>query len=57
MKEHSPYYGHITEGDIQILEKEVGKAPMYLEPGAASEYNTKWNLYVPTNIDGLMRGV
>ena len=57
MKEHSPYYGHITEGDTQTLAKEVGKAPMYLEPRAASKYTKKWNLYVPTNIDDLIRGV
>ena len=57
MKEHSPYYGHITNGDTHKLAKKVGKAHMYLEPKAASEYNKKWNLYVPTNIDGLIRGV
>ena len=57
MKVHSPYYGHITESDIRTLEKKVGKPTMYMEPGIPSEYNKKWNLYIPKNIDGLMRGI
>ena len=57
MKECSPYYGHITDGDTLWLAKEVGKAPMYLEPRANSEFNKKWNLYIPTNIDSLIRGI
>ena len=57
MAEYSPFYGHFEKPALEELAKSVGKAPMYFEPGAESEYNKKWNLYIPREIDGVMRGV
>jgi len=55
--EHSPFYSHITLGDLDVLKKMIGKAPMYLDHSAASVFNKNWNLYVPVNLDELIRGV
>ena len=57
MLEYSPYYGHIKENDLDGLAEMVGKTPMYLEQRASSRFNKKWNLYVPNDLEGLMRGI
>jgi predicted transcriptional regulator of viral defense system len=55
--EQSPFYSHISIEDLEKLQERVGKAPMYLDQRTESEYNKKWNLYVPVNLDDLIRGV
>ena len=55
--EHSPFYSHIKYGDLEVLKNMIGKAPMYLDQGAASKYDKNWNLYVPEGLNDLIRGI
>ena len=57
MSDHSPFYGHIDNRVLKVFEDGIGKAPMYFDQGVASEYNKRWNLYIPKELDGLMRGI
>ncbi len=57
MVEHSPFYGHIKENDLDGLVEKVGKTPMYFEQGVSSGLNKRWNIYVPNDLEGLMRGI
>jgi predicted transcriptional regulator of viral defense system len=57
MRENSPYYKGVKESDIDKLASKIGKNPLYLEPGASSVRSKRWNLYVPKNVESMMRGV
>jgi predicted transcriptional regulator of viral defense system len=57
MKKTSPYYGHLTNGDLKFIQNKIGEKPRYLIKDASSEYNKQWNLYVPKNFEELLVGI
>ncbi|MDO9536895.1 MAG: type IV toxin-antitoxin system AbiEi family antitoxin [Thermoplasmata archaeon] len=57
MRNNSPYYGGLKDSELDRVASKIGKNPLYMEPGAKSVRSERWNLYVPQNIEGMMRGV
>jgi predicted transcriptional regulator of viral defense system len=54
-KDKSPYYKDIK--DLESIRERIGKTPLYLEPNVPAVLSKRWNLYVPRDIESLMRGV
>ncbi len=57
LKERSPYYSHIEEKDLNIIEKQVGPGRSYLIRGQKGEYVSRWRLYIPEGFRDLFQGV
>lgn len=57
LQKHSPYYRGVKGADLDRLASRVGKSTLYMEPGARSKRSRRWNLYVPRDIEHMLRGV
>lgn len=53
----SPYYSHIEERDLNLIQDMIGHGRTYLIRGRSGEYNDRWRLYFPEGFRELFLGV
>ena len=56
LRKHSVHYEWVNDSLLAEIKTHIGVSPMYIER-KPSVLNKKWNLYVPKNFEGLLRGV
>ncbi len=57
LKEHSQFYEHLEGDFLDELEKHVTEQPRYLIQGKSGSLNQRWNLYVPDDLEEILRGI
>ncbi len=57
LSNHSPYYEHVTEEELEHLRPSSDWKPVYLDRNVESSLKEGWGLYVPEHLEDLLRGV
>lgn len=57
LKEHSPFYEHLSERVLNEIETKITDSPRYLIPGKKGTLHPRWNLFIPQDFPEKLRGV
>ncbi len=55
--ENSPYYDHIQKEKLEPLRPSKDWKPVYIDRDVPSKLEKDWGLYIPEDLDDLLRGV
>jgi len=57
LKERSPFYEHVPDGLLNVLEAQISGSPQYLVSGKKGSLDKRWRLYIPEEFEEKLRGI